>query len=184
MSRAVRIGFRSGGLHGEIQSARHGIIQTGGALQVRDVRIADGSLHLEGQVSGETPFLQRCRTIHIQVRAAFLNDAVMHGNARGRVLHVTGKLIDVNAPGLCRWLWRRRRRRLSEVEERFLFRRRLSWWRRTMHCRHIDVSEVRGLYVAGNLRIIQPAAECAVEACPAWEFYRGGRAAPGPETAE
>ena len=184
MSRTVWIRFRSGSLQGEIQSTGHGIIHPSGALQFRNVGMANGCLHLERQVLGETSFLQRRRTIHIQVRATFLNDAVMHGHAGGRVLHVPGKLIDVNASRLCsglrrRWLWRR-----GKVEQRLLFRRRLGCGRRRfLHTRGIDVGEVRCLHVAGDLRILQPAGEGSVEACPAREFHAVAAGCPWPSAA-
>ena len=111
MTRAVRIGLGSGSLHREIQSAGHRIIQTGGTLQFGNVRIANRSLYLKRQVVGETSFLQRRRSIHMNVRATLFNYAVMYGNVRRGILHVAGKLIDMNAPRLCRCLWRRRRRR-------------------------------------------------------------------------
>ena len=183
MSRTVWIRFGPAGLNGEIQSAGHGIIHPSGALQFRNVRIANGSLHLERKVLGETSFLQRRRTIHLQVRGTFLNDPVMYGHTGGRVLHVAGKLIDVNAPGLYAGCGgggsaSRQSGTVTSFSQ-------APGLRAAPHSARwdIDVSEVRCLHVARDLRILQPAAERAIEACRAREFHAVAGDCPWPSAA-
>src|SRR5208283_3847052 len=140
-----------------IQCPGHRIIQAGNALQCGHVRIVDCKLHLKWRTHSKAAVFQRRVAIHAKPRTALLEQTVVQGHFPKRIPNVPGELVNMDAAGLCGGLWRWLCAGLTRrMEPRGALLLHVHWVRLgALRSRRVDVHEVRRLYLAVDLWVVE-----------------------------